>query len=133
LFLLPLPRWERVGERVKKSRLPPLAKALRKDQTEAEKRLWILLKARQLEGLKFRRQAPIGNYTADFVCFEARLIIEIDGGQHAAEDSKDLERSAWLQSQGFKVLRFWNDDVLVNTEVVMNMIWAQTAQTSSSQ
>ena len=115
---------------MKNKRLSSLAKALRKNQTEAEMRLWCFLKAKQVGGLKFKRQAPIGNYIADFVCFDARLIIEIDGGQHSSETSKDFERTMWLQSQGFKVLRFWNNDVLGNTDAVMTMIWENAAGTA---
>lgn len=108
---------------MKNKRLSSLAKALRKNQTEAERLLWGFLKAKQIYGLKFKRQAPIGNYIADFVCFDARLIVEVDGGQHSSETSKDFERTGWLQSQGFKVLRFWNNDVLGNINAVMTVIW----------
>jgi len=65
-----------------------------------------------MEGLKFRRQQPIGRYIVDFVCFEKKIIIEVDGGQHAVETKKDTERDGWFRSQGFKVLRFWNNEVL---------------------
>jgi very-short-patch-repair endonuclease len=99
---------------------------LRKGATDAENRLWYHLKAKQLEGTKFRRQEPIGNYIVDFVAFENRLVIEIDGGQHAAVDEKEQDRlrDEWLASQGFRVLRFWNNDVLQNLEGVLETIRA---------
>ena len=83
-----------------------IAKNLRKKSTDAERLLWRHLRAKQLEGFKFRRQQPIGNYVVDFVCFENRIVIEVDGGQHAIEKEKDSERTKWLESQGFKILRF---------------------------
>ena len=115
---------------MKNKRLSSLAKALRKNHTEAERLIWGFLKAKQVGGLKFKRQAPIGIYIADFVCFDAKLIVEIDGGQHSSEASKDFERTAWLQSQGFKVLRFWNNDVLGNTDAVMAVVWENVAGAS---
>ena len=72
-----------------------------------------------MEGLKFRRQQPIGRYIVDFVCFEKKIIIEVDGGQHAVETKKDTERDEWLRSQGFKVITFWNNEVLTNTQGVL--------------
>jgi len=100
------------------------AKTLRHNSTEAEKLLWWHLRAKQLEGLRFRRQQPIGNYIVDFVCFEEQIVIEIDGGQHAIERAKDIERDNWLQEQEFRVLRFWNNDVLTNIEGVIETIRA---------
>ncbi|MGE0082996.1 MAG: endonuclease domain-containing protein [Desulfococcaceae bacterium] len=99
------------------------AKELRKNSTDAEKILWHHLRAKQL-GAKFRRQEPIGKYIVDFVCYSKRLVLEIDGGQHAlAENSiEDKKRDFFLNSQGFKVLRFWNNDVLKNTEGVIKKI-----------
>ncbi|NPV14426.1 endonuclease domain-containing protein [candidate division WOR-3 bacterium] len=92
--------------------------------TEAEKRLWFRVRNRQL-GVKFRRQQAIGNYIVDFVCFEKKLVIELDGGEHF-ESSRDEVRDRSLQKQGYKVLRFWNNDVLKNTlkntEGVMQII-----------
>jgi len=99
-----------------------LAKNLRKRSTDAERLLWKHLRAGQVEGLKFRRQEPIGNYIMDFVCFERRIVIEVDGGQHAEETNKDNERDRWLNGQGFKVLRLWNNEVLTNTEGVLELI-----------
>jgi very-short-patch-repair endonuclease len=93
------------------------ARQLRRDATDAEKRLWKILRDRQLGGAKFRRQQPIGAYFADFVCFEHSLIIEADGGQHTPE--VDAVRTRYLEAHGFRVLRFWNNEILVNTEGVM--------------
>ncbi len=84
--------------------------------------MWRHLKARQLSGLKFRRQEQIGRFIADFVCYECRLIVEADGGQHAGEQEKDAERTAWLESQGFRVIRFWNNEILNNIEGVLAVI-----------
>ena len=80
------------------------------------------LRNRQICQLKFRRQVPIGRYIADFVCFENKLIIELDGGQHADAENYDEERTVWLQSQGFVVVRFWNNDVMSNMEGVLMRI-----------
>jgi len=99
-----------------------IAKALRKNLTDSERKLWRYLRARQLEGLKFRRQEPIGGYIVDFVCFEKHLVIEVDGGQHAQEKNKDAVRDAWLREQGFRVLRFWDNEVMANTEGVLDSI-----------
>jgi len=99
--------------------LIPRAKDLRKHMTDAEKLLWKYLRRRQL-GVKFRRQEPIGRYIVDFVCFEKRLVVEVDGGQHGG--SYDDERDRWLNMQGFKVLRFWNNEVLKNIEGVLEVI-----------
>ena len=87
------------------------ARKLRKDSTEAENTLWNLLRNRQLLGYKLHRQVPIGKYFADFVCRERRLIIEVDGGHHQNQESYDHERTKWLESQGYEVIRFWNSDV----------------------
>ena len=103
------------------NRLVNTAKTLRKSQTDAEKLLWKHLRAKQMEGLKFRRQQPIGNYVIDFICLEKSLVIEVDGGQHA-DNKKDEERDAWLKSEGFKVLRFWNNEVLTNMKGVLEVI-----------
>ncbi len=97
-----------------------IARKLRNNLTEAEKHLWYVLRAENL-GYKFRRQAQIGKYFIDFVCYEKKLVIEIDGGQHF-ESSDDKIRDAWLRSQGFKVLRFWNSEVLKNRDAVVQKI-----------
>ena len=98
------------------------ARRLRKNPTEAEKRLWSVLRKRGLEGARFRRQAPLGRYIVDFLCLDARLVVEVDGGQHAIEAARDAERTRWLESQGFRVLRFWNDEVLQNLDGVAEVI-----------
>jgi very-short-patch-repair endonuclease len=94
------------------------ARALRLNVTEAEKRVWSLLRSKQMTGYKFRRQVPIGRYIADFVCHEARLIVEIDGGQHDHSSPLEAERTAFLQSEGYRILRVWNNEVLENLEGV---------------
>jgi very-short-patch-repair endonuclease len=96
------------------------ARELRRNMTEAERRLWRHLRHRQL-GFQFRRQAPVGKFITDFVCFEARLIIEIDGGQHLASD-RDRQRDDWLHKHGFTVLRFWNHQVLGETDAVVEVV-----------
>jgi very-short-patch-repair endonuclease len=94
------------------------ATSLRNSATDAERTLWKSLRGDALNGLRFRRQFPIGIYIVDFVCFEVRLIVEVDGGQHA-ESQHDESRDGWLKSEGFDVLRFWNNEVLQNMEGVM--------------
>ncbi|MBC8556097.1 MAG: endonuclease domain-containing protein [Candidatus Brocadiales bacterium] len=105
-------------------KLTNIARNLRKRSTDTERFLWRHIRAKQLEGLKFRRQQPIGNYIVDFVCFEKRVLIELDGGQHSldVEMQKDLIRDKWLEDQGYKVLRFWNNDVLKNINGVLKVI-----------
>lgn len=97
------------------------ARQLRAEMTEAERTMWRSLSRGQLEGWKFRRQAPIGKYFADFFCPEARLVVEIDGGQHS-ESQRDVNRDAWFAGAGYRVLRFWNNDVLTNIEGVFQVI-----------
>lgn len=97
------------------------AKTLRQSMTEAETLLWRHLRAHRLQGAKFRRQQPIGPYVVDFVHFGARLIVEADGGQHNGEPA-DARRDAWLEAQGFRVLRFWNNDILQNTDAVLAVV-----------
>jgi very-short-patch-repair endonuclease len=89
--------------------------------TDAEYRLWYWLRAHRFGGAKFKRQVAIGAYVADFVCFDRKIIIEVDGGQHA-DSASDARRDAWLTQQGFQVLRFWNNDVLKNTQGVLEVI-----------
>jgi very-short-patch-repair endonuclease len=105
--------------------LTAVAKELRQNSTGAERLLWQRLKARQLDGLKFRRQEQVGRFIADFVCYEKGVIVEADGGNHALEKEKDEERTEWLNSQGFTVLRFWNNEILTNIEGVMEVIRMQ--------
>lgn len=106
---------ERVGVR---------ARQLRANATDAETLLWQRLRSRQLAGYKFRRQHPVGMFFADFACMEARLVVELDGGQHATPEGllSDERRSAALATQGYLVLRFWNHDVLQQTDVVLESI-----------
>lgn len=96
------------------------AKTLRRDMTDAERAMWARLRNRQFHDLKFRRQVPIGPFIADFLCHERHLIVEIDGGHH--EPGKDAERTAFLEREGFHVLRFWNNDVLSNIEGVLERL-----------
>ena len=98
------------------------ARHLRTHSTDAERVLWRHLRAYRLRGHQFRRQAPIGRYIVDFVCFEMRPVIELDGGQHAERTKYESDRTAWLGGQGFRVLRFWNTDVLNNLEGVREVI-----------
>ena len=103
------------------SHLTQYSKQLRTDQTEAERALWHHIRGHRFLGLKFRRQKIIGPYIVDFICHERMLIIELDGGQHL-DSSTDRERDAWLKSRGFTVLRFWNHDVLLKMDSVLEAI-----------
>ncbi len=96
---------------------------MRRAPTEAEEKLWAELRGRRLDRIKFRRQVPIGNYIADFVCLDAKLVVEIDGSQHGESDY-DQVRDTQLKSRGFRVLRFWNDDVLRDLDGVCDTIIA---------
>jgi len=98
------------------------ARYLRRHMTDAETKLWYHLRSHRFADLKFKRQKPIGTYIADFVCMQQRLIIEVDGGQHLESDS-DRQRDAWFAEQGFRVLRFWNNDVLLNIDAVLEAIY----------
>jgi very-short-patch-repair endonuclease len=98
------------------------AKRLRRDQTDAERVLWFQLRGRRLQGLKFKRQMPIDRFVVDFCCADVKLIIELDGGQHATRISEDANRTKTLEAMGYLVLRFWNNDVLQNTEGVLEEI-----------
>lgn len=97
------------------------ARQLRRTMTEAEERLWRELRGRGLDGMKFRRQVPVGSYVADFLCADALLIVEIDGSQHA-ESATDVVRTKFLNEKGFRVLRFWNDEVLREMNAVCDTI-----------
>jgi very-short-patch-repair endonuclease len=98
------------------------ARKLRKNATRAENLLWQKLRNRQLEGYKFRRQQPVGPYIVDFVNFEKKIVIEIDGGQHAILKEKDKKRDAWLDDGGFEVIRFWNNEVFENIDGILEAI-----------
>jgi very-short-patch-repair endonuclease len=103
----------------------PFANKLRRDQPDAERQLWMRLRNRQLEGHKFRRQHPIPPYIADFVCIEKALIVELDGGQHLEFAKKDEARTRFLESKGYRVIRFWNNEVLTQTDAVLEVILAK--------
>jgi len=98
------------------------AKHLRANMTDAEHLLWSKLRRKQMNGRHFRHQVSIGHYIADFACLEIKLIIEADGGQHNIDKAKDEQRTRWLESRGYRVLRFWNNDVLQNLEGVLEAI-----------
>ena len=100
------------------------ARQLRRQSTDAERKLWAILRNRQLTGYKFRRQVPMGSYIVDFVCFEKNIVVELDGGQHQAQHGYDGNRTQWLQSAGFRVIRFWNNQVLSETDGVVQAILA---------
>ena len=103
-----------------KKELTPVARKLRREPTAAEKYLWPVFRSKST-GVKFRRQAVIGRYIVDFVCFEKKLVIEVDGGQHS-QNQDDIRRDEWLRTQGFGILRFWNNDVLGNLDGVFQKI-----------
>ena len=94
-------------------------RTLRRNATEVEKRLWSRLRNRQLDGIKFRRQTPIGRYIVDFVSESEKLIVELDGGQHAQQMEADTERTQTLESMGYIVIRFWNNEVIENIDGVL--------------
>jgi very-short-patch-repair endonuclease len=100
------------------------AKTLRKQMTDAERLLWRHLRNRGLGGWKFRRQYPVGPFIVDFICLEKNVAIEVDGGQHAENEEQDIQRSAYLNKMGYRVLRFWNNQVLQETEAVLEAIFA---------
>ena len=104
-----------------------VARRLRSNMTDAERRLWSALRSRRLQDFKFRRQHPLGPFVLDFACIEHRLAIEADGGQHA-DNAADARRTAWLEQQGWRVLRFWNNDVLTNVDGVQEAILRALSQ-----
>ncbi len=112
-----------IGQTNKKIRSGKLQRTLRNNMSDAEQALWHLLRAGQICGLKFRRQHPFGDYILDFVCLENKLVIEIDGGQHGQTTAHDENRSRELQVAGFRVLRFWDNEVLKEIESVREKIW----------
>ena len=105
-----------------RGRLKQLARSLRKNQTDAERKLWHRLRARELCGYKFRRQYPIAPYIVDFVCIEKTLVVEIDGGQHGTMTEIDNTRTEFLNARGYRVLRFWNNEVLRQLDAVLAKI-----------
>jgi very-short-patch-repair endonuclease len=108
--------------------LTKTARKLRSKMTDAERKLWFALKDRRFQSFKFRRQVPIGPYVADFLTFESRLVVEVDGGQHA-ESARDIERDRWLAENEFRVLRFWNNDVLSNLDGVLTALATELQNT----
>jgi len=117
----------RVGVKVHKRTTPKIferAKALRRDMTEAESRLWKHLRAHRMGDVHFRRQHAIGNYIVDFCAPRRKLVIELDGSQHLEQKAYDAERTEFLKAQGYKVLRFWNHDVMNNLDAVLTVIWS---------
>ena len=107
-----------------------LQRKLRKSMTDAEKKLWQQLRGKQFDGYKFRRQHPFGNFILDFVCLEARLVVEVDGGQHSVS-AQDFVRDQVLQKAGFCIMRFWNNQVLNEIEPVVEAIWLELEDTPS--
>jgi very-short-patch-repair endonuclease len=103
---------------------PKTVRRLRRNQTDAERILWFRLRDRRLNGWKFRRQFPVDRYVVDFFCADARLIIELDGGQHAVRTDADAQRTKVLEAMGYMVLRYWNNDVMQNTDGVFEDIYA---------
>jgi len=114
---------QRVGRRGGQRSLLDLAKGNRKNLTDAERKLWSILRSHRLQGWKFKRQEQLGDFIVDFVCFRARLIVEADGSQHA-DNADDLVRTTWLEGKGFRVIRFWNNDILLNPDGVATAILA---------
>ncbi|MCX5518696.1 endonuclease domain-containing protein [Kaistia defluvii] len=123
-----------MSRRIADPRQLGFARTMRRNMTEAEFRLWLRLRARAVEGLKFRRQVPIGPFIVDFFCAERRLVVEIDGSQHFAEAAiaADARRTAWLEARGFRVLRLTNPDVMNNVEAVYRAI-ADAAEQARSE
>jgi very-short-patch-repair endonuclease len=99
------------------------AKILRRNATDAERLLWSRLRSRQLAGYRFRRQRPIGNYVCDFVCLSDRVVVELDGSQHVEQADYDDQRDSFLRSSGYRVLRFWNSDVMDRLDTVLETIF----------
>ena len=110
------------------------ARELRNNATDAERKLWQKIRRRQVEGFRFRRQVPLGPYIVDFACLAARLVVELDGSQHTQDENiaSDEWRTAWLNSHGFRVIRFWNLDVLQNVDGVWESIAAALAETGTT-
>lgn len=107
------------------------ARELRNNTTDAGRALWRALRGRQLEGFRFRRQVPVGGYIADFVCPQAKLIVELDGSQHAAQAEYDAARTERLNVLGYRVLRYWHDDVLLRPDALADDIHRQLGETST--
>ena len=117
-----------LGQTNEKTRAHHLQRGLRKNPTDAERAVWKILRSRQISGLKFRRQHPFGDYILDFVCLENQLVIEVDGGHHGHQTQQDEIRTRTLAKAGFRVLRFWNNEVLHHIETVREQIWMAARQ-----
>ena len=115
-------RTSKMGGSMKASPIHDYARHLRRDQTDAEARLWYRLRERRLEGFRFRRQFPIGNFIVDFCCRDQWLVVEVDGSQHMEREAADRGRSELIEARGYRVLRFWNSDVLSNLDGVLEQI-----------
>ena len=111
----------------------PFARKLRRDSTNAERTLWLRLRNRWLEGWKFRRQVSMDPYIVDFLCLDAKLVIEVDGGQHDANRAKDEVRTRYLEGLGLRVIRFWNNEVLGNLDGVLEQILIELKQRETDQ
>ena len=103
-------------------RIVAAARKLRRSTTDVERKLWHRIRDKQIEGFRFRRQRPVGRFIVDFICLDARLIVELDGGQHAENVAHDKKRSAFLESLGYRVLRFWNNEVIENMDGVLERL-----------
>jgi very-short-patch-repair endonuclease len=112
-----------IGRTNKKVRSGKLQRTLRNNMSDAEQALWNLLRGRQICGLKFRRQHPFGDYILDFVCLENKLVIGVEGGQHGQQEGYDEHRTQKLQAASFRVVRFWNNEVLKEIESIREKIW----------
>jgi very-short-patch-repair endonuclease len=122
-----LPSWEKVPDRADEGAVANQAnraRALRRNSTEVEKRLWGLLRDRRFVGYKFRRQVPVGRWITDFLCYEGKLIVELDGSQHF-ENARDIRRDAELEERGFEVVRVWNSELNSNPDGVLELILAR--------
>src|SRR6185436_12964672 len=111
-----------------KTRMQTFSKQLRQSSTDAERKMWSLLRSRRFAGYKFRRQEVIGPFIVDFTCFKRRLVIELDGGQHVEKQDMDDRRTERLNEMGFQVLRFWNDQIFKDIEAVVDQIWKRLHQ-----
>ena len=107
------------------------ARKLRRSSTDVEKKLWHRIRDKQIEDFRFRRQRPIGKFIVDFICLDARLIVELDGGQHAENTLGDSKRTEFLESLGYKVVRFWNNEVIENMEGVLDRLREELLSTRS--
>ncbi|MFA9275953.1 MAG: endonuclease domain-containing protein [Candidatus Aquirickettsiella gammari] len=107
--------------------LKTYAREMRKKMPDAEQLLWYLLRNRRVAGAKFRRQHAVGRYILDFYCVEKKLAVELDGGQHSEQQTYDQHRDAYLKQQGIEVLRFWNNQMLLETEAVLELIYSKVS------